>query len=74
MKQHGLLLARHTGRRRPREHDGKVVTLRSNIRWCSDTLEFICWKGELVRVAFALDCHDRRSWAGSPPPPGFPAR
>ena len=24
MKKHGLLLERHTGRRRPREHDGKV--------------------------------------------------
>lgn len=34
MKKLGLLLARHTGRRRLREHDGKVVTLRSNIRWC----------------------------------------
>ena len=59
MKKHGLLLARHTGRRRPREHDGRVVTLRSNIRWCSDSLEFTCWNGEIVRVAFALDCHDR---------------
>ena len=59
MKQHGLLLARHTGRRRPREHDGQVATLRSNIRWCSDGLEFTCWNGEVVRVAFALDCHDR---------------
>ncbi len=38
MKRHGLLLARHTGRRRPREHDGQVATLRSNIRWCSDGL------------------------------------
>ena len=28
MQKHGLLLARHTGRRRPREHDGSVVTLR----------------------------------------------
>ena len=59
MKKHGLLLARHTGRRRPREHDGQVATLRSNIRWCSDGLEFTCWNGEIVRVAFALDCHDR---------------
>ena len=59
MKRHGLLLARHTGRRRPREHDGQVATLRSNIRWCSDGLEFTCWNGEVVRVAFALDCHDR---------------
>ena len=64
MKTHGLLLARHTGRRRPREHDGSVVTLHSNIRWCSDVLEFTCWNGEVVRVVFALDCHDREvmSW------------
>jgi putative transposase len=59
MKRHGLLLVRHTGRRGPREHDGQVATLRSNIRWCSDGLEFTCWNGEVVRVAFALDCHDR---------------
>ena len=59
MKKHGLLLERHTGRRRPREHDGEVATIRSNVRWCSDGLEFTCWNGELVRVAFALDCHDR---------------
>jgi putative transposase len=59
MKKHSLLLTRHTGRRRPREHDGQVTTLRSNVRWCSDVLEFTCWNGEAVRVAFALDCHDR---------------
>jgi putative transposase len=46
-------------KRRPREHDGQVATLRSNIRWCSDGLEFTCWNGEIARVAFALDCHDR---------------
>ena len=64
MKRHGLLLARHTGRRRPRAHDGRVATLRSNVRWCSDSLEFTCWNGEVVRVAFVLDCHDREiiSW------------
>jgi transposase-like protein len=59
MKKHGLVLERHTGRRRPREHDGQVATIRSNCRWCSDALEFSCWNGEVVRVAFALDCHDR---------------
>jgi len=59
VKKHGLLLERHTGRRRPREHDGQVATIRSNCRWCSDALEFTCWNGEVVRVAFALDCHDR---------------
>ncbi len=59
MKKDGLLLERHTGRRFPRDHDGQVIAIRSNIRWCSDALEFTCWNGEIVRVAFALDCHDR---------------
>ena len=67
MRKHGLLLKRHTGRRRPREHDGQVATIRSNCRWCSDALEFTCWNGEVVRVAFALDCHDREviSWVAT---------
>jgi len=67
MKQHGLLLARHTGRRRQQVHDGKVATLHSNVRWCSDAMEFTCWNGEVVRVAFALDCHDREviAWAAT---------
>jgi transposase InsO family protein len=61
MKKHGLLLKRRTGRRRPSEHDGQVVTIRSNCRWCSDVPEFTRWNGEVVRVAFALDCHDREA-------------
>jgi hypothetical protein len=36
MKKHGLLLQRYTGRRRPGEHDGKIITIRSNIRWCAE--------------------------------------
>jgi transposase InsO family protein len=36
-----------------------LTTLRSNVRWCSDGLEFTCWNGEVVRLAFVLDCHDR---------------
>jgi transposase-like protein len=43
MRKHGLLLERHSGRRRPRSHDGQVATSRSNCRWCSDALEFTCW-------------------------------
>jgi transposase InsO family protein len=64
MKKDGLLLARHTGRRVPRTHDGTIMTDRSNVRWCSDVLEFTCWNGDVVRVAFALDSHDREviSW------------
>ena len=63
MKQNGLLLARHTGRRNGRLHDGKVVVMRSNLRWCSDGFEIACWNGEIVRVAFIIDAHDREIMA-----------
>ena len=33
--------------------------MRSDLRWCSDGFEFACWNGEIVRVAFILDAHDR---------------
>ena len=46
MRQNGMLLARHTGRRSGRVHDGKVVVMRSNLRWCSDGFEITCWNGE----------------------------
>ena len=59
MKRHGLLLQPHTGRREGRVHDGKVIVMRSNLRWCSDGLEFTCWNGEIVRAAFIIDAHDR---------------
>ena len=59
MKLHGLLLERHTGRRPGRIHDGKVVVFGSNLRWCSDSFEVTCWNGEIVRIGFAMDAHDR---------------
>jgi putative transposase len=59
MKVHGLLLAKHAGSRPGRRHDGKVVVMRSNLRWCSDGLEVACWNGEVVRAAFVIDAHDR---------------
>ena len=59
MKQNGMLLSRYTGRKTARTHDGKIITLKSNLRWCSDVFEIICWNGEVVRVAFSLDCCDR---------------
>jgi transposase InsO family protein len=66
MKLHGLLLERHSGRRPGRVHDGKVVVMRSNLRWCSDAFEIGCWNHETVRVGFVLDAHDREaiSWLG----------
>lgn len=59
MRQNGLLLTRYTGKRAQLAHEGKVITLRSNLRWCSDGFEIACWNGQVVRVAFALDCCDR---------------
>ena len=59
MSKNGMLLAQHTGRRTGRVHDGKVVVMRSNLRWCSDGFEIACWNGDIVRVAFIIDAHDR---------------
>lgn len=57
--QHGLTLERCTGRREWRTHDGKVAVRASNLRWCSDGLEIVCWNGEKVRIAFIIDAFDR---------------
>jgi transposase InsO family protein len=59
MRQAALLLERHTGRREGRIHDGKVMVMRSNLRWCSDGLEFNCWNGDVIRMAFIIDAFDR---------------
>jgi transposase InsO family protein len=66
MRNAGLLLPKHTGRVE-RPHNGKVITLASNLRWCSDTFEIRCWNGERVYVAFSLDCCDRGaiSWVAA---------
>jgi putative transposase len=63
MKQHGLLLQRHTGAIDARRHDGRVAVEVSNLRWCSDGFEIGCDNKEKVRVAFALDCCDREAIA-----------
>jgi putative transposase len=51
-------------RRRPRNsraHRGRVRCEGSNQRWCSDAMQIACWNGELVELAFALDCCDREA-------------
>jgi len=63
MRQHGLLLQPCSGRREGRVHDGKVIVMRSDLRWCSDGFEFAAWNGEIVRVAFVIDAHDREAIA-----------
>ena len=62
MKKHGPLLARHTGRRRPRKHDGKVVTLRFNISTydgAQTSSSSDVGSDDVVHGAFAFDRHKR---------------
>ena len=60
MKRDGLLFARNSYvAQSNRSHTGKVMTLHSNTRWCSDCFEIHCFNGEKVYVSFILDCHDR---------------
>jgi transposase InsO family protein len=54
-----MLLQPHVGYRPVRAHQGSVIAPASNLRWSSDVLEIGCWNGEVVRLAFAIDTHDR---------------
>lgn len=65
MQVNGLTLERHTGRRPGRTHDGVVIALRSNVRWCSDHFELACRNQDVVRVLFAIDACDREIMAWS---------
>ncbi|WCK25806.1 IS3 family transposase [Agrobacterium pusense] len=59
MGNHAMLLEKHTAVRKGRIHDGKVMVMSSNLRWCSDGLEFTCWNGEVIPLAFIIDAFDR---------------
>ena len=65
MQAHALTLERHTARRQGRTHEGTVIALRSNVRWCSDGLELRARNGEVVRVVFVIDACDREIIAWS---------
>ena len=68
MREHSLLLTRHTGRPLDtRSHEGRIAVGSSDRRWCSDGFEIACDNQERVRVAFALDCCDREamSWVAT---------
>jgi putative transposase len=58
MKENKLLLTQ-PNRKPTRTHDGKVITLNSNMRWCSDGFVIQYWNGDKVHVAFSLDTCDR---------------
>jgi len=59
MAMQGWLLQRWTANRPGRVHNGKVIVMRSNLRWCSDAFEITCWNTEVVRVVFLIDAFDR---------------
>ena len=59
MQLNGLMLAPRVHRRHGRPHLGKIQQAASNQRWCSDIFLIPCWSGEVLSVAFAIDCHDR---------------
>ena len=63
MSQNSLLLQRYTGKPPGQAHEGRIITIRPNLRWTSDGFEIACWNGETVRVAFALDTFDREAMA-----------
>lgn len=65
MQQNGLTLQKHTALRPTRAHEGVVIALRSNIRWCSDHLEIHARNGEVVRIVFVIDACDREIIAWS---------
>ena len=64
LMRHAALLPQPYPARRPvRAPEGAVAAPASNQRWASDGFETPCWNGEVVRVAFALDTHDREVMA-----------
>jgi len=61
MRMYGLAVPVRGRRRNGRPHRGKIRREASNERWCSDVLEIACFNGEVVHMAFALDCCDREA-------------
>jgi transposase InsO family protein len=68
MRIHGLALPVRGRRRHGRRHEGRVECQAPNQRWSSDVLEIACWNGEVVHMAFALDCCDRELLADASTP------
>jgi len=74
MQANKLTLERHTGRRPGRTHDGVVIALRSNIRWCSDHFELPVVMARACVYCLLSMPAIARLWAGWPPRPASPAR
>jgi len=52
MKDNALLLPKPEKTRDERKRTGKIITPKSNMRWCSDCFEIVCFNGEKVYVSF----------------------
>ena len=59
MGVHDMLLPKYGRVKLSRTHTGKVMTLKSNLRWCSDGFSILCDNGDQVYIAFSLDTCDR---------------
>jgi transposase InsO family protein len=66
MKRNGMVFPK-IPKRPSRTHDGKIITMKSNMRWCTDCFGLRCYNGDLIQVSFVLDCHDREiiAWLAS---------
>ncbi len=51
MRNAGLILSK-SGKRTERVHEGKIITLHSNTRWCSDGFEFKCVTSQQIDPSF----------------------
>jgi putative transposase len=60
MQMNGLVYPKSRSKR-THVPTGKVMTLHSNVRWCSDCFEIRCFNGEKVFVIFSLDTCDREA-------------
>ena len=74
MKKQGLLLARHTGRRSAREHDGQVATLRSTAAGAPTAWSSSAGMARSCASLSFSTATTGRSSAGRRRPPGSQAR
>jgi len=66
MQRHALLIERHAGRREERIHDGKVMVMRSNLRWCSDGLTRVTYYVLTDGDHWKLNFDGRGTWPDAP--------
>lgn len=53
MKRNGLVFPK-IPKRPSRTHDGKIITMKSNMRWCTDCFGPRSYNGDLIQVSFVL--------------------